>query len=570
MPFQESRLNRLNLTRSAAAQTLALALFMGTALNLPVAWGRLSDFYGLKAGASAHTLVELACVTSLTWLILSMGRMMGRTVTRVVGAGLLLISAVCAYYMIFFKITIGHGVMNAVFTWDHDLSAEIVGWKVLLFVLILGIGPMAGWWAAHRVHTSWYRQARPLQALGWCLVPVAVSALTFQWTQAQLNQIARQAMHSEADAPINLPGVVAHSYVPSNWIAATALVGYSRYREHQLAQSLIHPADRFDFQSTKDLKNLHVVVVIGETARHDRFGMLGHDRDTNPKLSQERNVAAFAARSCDTATKLSLACMFVRQGAIQTDPKTDIDTITERNVFAVFDRLGFDIDLYALQSEVGFYSQTLAKSYKFREVIAALPDNAGKPVHDELLLRELAESIQRPNPRGQPRLTILHTKGSHYLYTNRYPRSFARWQPECPSIDSTCSKEQLLNAFDNSILYTDHVLSEAIGLLKGRKALLVYSSDHGESIEDGQHFHASPRATAPADQRKVPLLFWASDELLEDAELRVGFEQLKQRARTSKPMQYGHVNLFPSMLSCLGIGSTTSAIEPALDLCGSL
>jgi KDO II ethanolaminephosphotransferase len=568
MPPEERILKLSNLTRSGHAETVALSVFMGVVLNFPIAWGRLGDFYEMKPGAWAHMAVELACVTSLTWLILSLGRILGRTVTRIMGVVIVFISAVCAYYMIFFKITIGHGVMNAVFTWDHDLSGEVVGWKVLLFLVIVGMGPTIWWWKAHGPHTSWYRQSRQLVALGWCLVPVAVSAIGFQWSQAQLNQIARQATHSDSDAPINLPGVVAHSYVPSNWIAATALVGYSRYREHQFAQTLAHPADRFDFKPTADLSHVHVVVVIGETARHDRFGLLGHDRNTTPRLSQEPNVAAFAARSCDTATKLSLACMFVRQGAIQTDPKTDIDTITERNVFAVFDRLGFNIDLYALQSEVGFYSQTLAKSYKFREVIAAQPHNAGKPVHDELLLPELAQSIQRPNPRGQPRLTILHTKGSHYLYTNRYPHAFAKWQPDCPSIDATCSKDHLLNAFDNSILYTDHVLSEAIQLLKGHKALLIYSSDHGESIEDGQHFHASPRATAPIDQRKVPLVFWASDELMKDPMVRDGLEQLKRRAQFSTPMQYGHLNLFPSVLSCLGIRSTDGGIDHKLDLCG--
>ena len=312
-----------------------------------------------------------------------------------------------------------------------------------------------------------------------------------------------------------------------------------------------------------------LVFVVGETARHDRFGMLGHSRPTTPRLSALPNVVGFAATSCDTVTKLSLACMFVRPEGIKPAADLGPDEVLEDNVFSVLRKLGFDIELFAMQSEVGFYNRVKASAYKFREVIAAQPQNAGKPVDDMLLLPELQASLASataPGKARRPHAVVLHTKGSHYLYTQRYPRSFARWQPECMSTDHGCTGEQFLNSFDNSILYTDHVLAETIALLKSHKALLVYSSDHGESISDQAHFHGTPRRIAPPEQRAVPLIFWASERFLADPVLKAGYARLAQRQQ-SKASGVGHHNLFASLLGCLGVQSPDGGITASDNLC---
>ena len=135
-------------------------------------------------------------------------------------------------------------------------------------------------------------------------------------------------------------------------------------------------------------------------------------------------------------------------------------TLKEQNVFSVLHQLGFSADLYAMQSEMWFYSNTMAKNIAYREQIGAEPRNRGKAVDDMLLIDEMKNSLNG-NPDGK-HMIILHTKGSHYNYTQRYPRSFAKWTPECVGVDKDCTKEQLINSYDNSVLYVDHFIDSVI------------------------------------------------------------------------------------------------------------
>ena len=146
------------------------------------------------------------------------------------------------------------------------------------------------------------------------------------------------------------------------------------------------------------------------------MGIFGYERNTTPRLAQEKNLAAFRGYSCDTATKLSLRCMFVREGGAEENPQR---TLKEQNVFAVLTQLGFKTDLYAMQSEMWFYSNTMAENISYREQIGAEPRNRGKNVDDMLLIPEMQQSLQQ-NDDGSNHLIILHTKGSHFNYTQRY------------------------------------------------------------------------------------------------------------------------------------------------------
>lgn len=552
---------------SGAIAWVALTLYVGLVLNAPTFWRRAAVLPEAAPWASKIVIVlaEAALALALTGLVASLIALAGRWSWRVLGTLLLLVSAACAYFMTRWNVVIGYGVLSAVFTTDHDMSGEVLGLWMMAWWLLFGVLP--AWWLWRGTPPPSLRLAlrRPVVLLRWSAVLAGLVGVLLAGQQAVAWAGKRLA---SADAPDMRPtGAVAYAYVPSNWIAGSGMVASNAWAGAQRQSRLVAPAQKFRYQAATDLSDLVVVMVIGETARHDRFGLLGHSRDTTPRLAGEPNLVAFAARSCDTSTKLSLACMFVRPEGLRPAPDMGPDTVLEDNVFSVFSHLGFHIDLYAMQGEVGFYQRSHAGSYKLREVIAADPANAGQPLDDRMLLPELAASL-RQKERG-PRLTILHTKGSHHLYTKRYPRQFARWKPECPGTDVPCSREQLLNAFDNSILFTDHVLAEVIGQLRGRKALLVYSSDHGESIGENEHFHATPRRVAPPEQRAVPLIFWASDTFLADPALAVGWQRLRARQAAAQPAgSIGHHNLFASLLGCSGVRSADGGITPEHDLCG--
>jgi KDO II ethanolaminephosphotransferase len=161
----------------------------------------------------------------------------------------------------------------------------------------------------------------------------------------------------------------------------------------------------------------------------------------------------------------------------------------------------------------------------------------------------------------------LHTKGSHFSYASRYPRDFARYQPACSGVDGACSKAELINAYDNSVLYTDTFLHSLMRSLSGKKAVLIYTSDHGESIDENRHFHATPKPLAPPEQLAVPLLFWASEPYLNASPAhKKAFEQLQLAAKSDKTVAR-HANLFDSMLGCLGITSNNGGINDKYNLC---
>ena len=206
-----------------------------------------------------------------------------------------------------------------------------------------------------------------------------------------------------------------------------------------------------------------MVFIIGETTRWDHMGILGYNRNTTPKLAQEKNLVAFRGTSCDTATKLSLRCMFVREGGADDNPQR---TLKEQNVFAVLHQLGFAGDLYAMQSEMWFYSNTMANNIAYREQIGAEPHNRGKNVDDMLLVDEMKRGMEQ-NPSGK-RLIILHTKGSHFNYTSDIHAAL-RSGNQNVGVDSKCSKAELINSYDNSVTYVDHFIVSVLDQLRDKR-----------------------------------------------------------------------------------------------------
>lgn len=555
--------------------TLA-TLWTGGVLNA-ITW--LARAHGVWQNAPAPwpwmgPVGEVALVLGSTGLLLALLMWLGRRPRQVLGALLLVLSAASAYYMVRYRVVIGYGVLNAVFTTDHDMSGEVTGWWFLVWMLGLGVLPAVLWWRSQRpldvwpgiTQRPWWRQR------GVPMVLIAALSLVLLSVGQRVLDRARPVLAGPDGADTNLVGVTAHTYLPSNWLVGTAMVGANRLRQMEDDARLRNPAQHHRYLAATLLDDAVVVLVIGETTRSDRMGLLGHDRPTTPHLSANPHVAAFAGWSCDTATKLSLACMFVRPEGIEPGRGGRPDRILEDNVFAIFKHLGFSSELFAMQSEAGFYLKVKADGIKLREVLVAQPENAGLPPNDLMLLPEVDSSLQRHPPGRGPHLIVLHTKGSHAMYSQRYPREFARWSPECMNSDQACDVQSLLNAFDNSVLFVDHALHELQQRLAGRKALLVYSSDHGESIDENQHFHATPRHIAPPEQRRVPLIFWASESWRADPELGARFARLQQRAmaahqRPRDDTSIGHHNLFASLLGCAGIDSPDGGIPTALNLC---
>ncbi len=535
---------------------LFIALYLGILLNLPIFFRRYSQLHYDNALSIA---VEMLAAFALVYFLCVLLSFTGKTVFRILMSVVVISSAAASYYMILFNVDIGYGILAAALASDSiDLSKESIGthfiaWTVLVSlipVLLLWLSTMPG--AAFRETT--------LKKLAVKLVLLVVSGLLCYLPLQMMGKVQDRHDLVNNRMMASYGGVVAGTYSPSNWLSALGLYVYSSYSQAEDTKNLFDPAKHFTYNEPADAKDMYVVFVIGESARRDHMGLYGYDRDNTPNLDKEKNLVALQGYSCDTATKLSLRCMFVREGGASEAPQR---TLKEANVFSVLKSKGWSSELYSMQSEAWFYNKTRADDYSLRENIASEKRNAGKPVDDMLLIDEMKDSLNN-HPNGK-HLIILHTKGSHYLYSDRYPRSFAKYQPECMGIDDSCSTQEMINAYDNSLLYTDYFLSQVFDQLRDKNAIVFYASDHGESISKSMHFHGTPRDHAPPEQRTVPIMVWASDKFLANDQNRAGFEQLQKMAAQKKPAF--HEKLYDTLLGCIGYTSPDGGIVQQHNWC---
>jgi lipid A ethanolaminephosphotransferase len=247
-----------------------------------------------------------------------------------------------------------------------------------------------------------------------------------------------------------------------------------------------------------------VVLVIGEAARARNFQLYGYARPTTPQLAQAGVVALPHATACSTYTTASVRCILshVDSGSEFSERYEPLPMYLQRH----------GVDVLWRTRNWGEPEMKLQAFERGRDLKAGCA-GAGCDF-DEVLLTGLEARIRGSS---KPRVfVVLHAMGSHGpAYSARYPPAFGRFTPACASVElGQCSPQALLNAYDNTILYTDHVLAQAIALLRrlgDTPSLLLYVSDHGESLgEHGLYLHGTPWSLAPDVQKEVPFLLWLS------------------------------------------------------------
>ena len=253
-----------------------------------------------------------------------------------------------------------------------------------------------------------------------------------------------------------------------------------------------------------------IVVVVGETARADHFSLNGYDRDTNPFTEKKQGIISYSnIDACGTSTAISVPCMF----SLLTRKTFDIDRgRSMENVLDILQEAGVNV----LWRDNNSDSKGVATRVKFEDF--RNPDVntvCDEECRDVSMLVGLQDFVNR---QTDDILIVLHQMGSHGpTYYKRYPKEFEYFSPSCHSSElSNCSTEQIVNAYDNSIRYTDYFLSKVIEFLENNtpkyETAMLYISDHGESLgEGGVYLHGMPYILAPKAQTKVPVILWAGD-----------------------------------------------------------
>ncbi|WP_460926243.1 phosphoethanolamine transferase [Pseudomonas sp. MC6] len=455
-----------------------------------------------------------------------------------------LISAGVAYFMSQYGVMIDAGMLRNFAETNATEVRDLLSLKLFAYILLLGVLPSFLLWKLPINYRRWHRElfSKVIVSVASVAVIGGVALANYQG----LSSLFRN--HHEIRLML----------VPSNYIGASA--GYLREQVVSAQQPFVkigEDAERNPDVKLQPRKSL-TVLVVGESARAENFGILGYDRDTTPKLDKEAGLIAFTdVHSCGTETAVSVPCMFSNMGRKDYDASK---AKNEEGLLDVLKRAGIDVIWRDNQSGCkGTCDRVTLQD------VSNLKDPAlcaNSECRDEILLQGLQGFIDHLD---KDTVLVLHQMGSHGPeYFKRYPKEYQHFTPVCESNAlNNCSRESIVNGYDNTLVYTDHVLSSLIDVLRSNQdkvdTAMLYLSDHGESLGEYNLFlHGTPYMLAPEQQKHVAMLAWFSDNYQKAYSVDTHCLQMSR----DKPLSQD--NLFHSMLGLLEVKS--KVYQPGLDM----
>ena len=306
-------------------------------------------------------------------------------------------------------------------------------------------------------------------------------------------------------------------------------------------------------------KPVLMVIVAGETGRAQNWSLTGYGRETNAELSTRDIVYYPNATSCGTATATSLPCMF---SPLTKDQYSYEGGLSNENLLDVLMHAGFDVEWWDNNTgdkNIGDRLPVRPRTMKPEDG----PEFCFPECIDGVFLKSLQ---QKADTITKNTVIVLHQIGSHGpSYWLRYPADREIFSPACKTPELTqCSTEEIVNAYDNTIAYTDYFLAQVIDLLDASDRVIpamYYVSDHGESLgEGGLYLHGTPYFMAPEYQTRVPMVLWMSERFRDS----LGVDQGCLKSAAEAPVS--HDNMFSTVLGMVDV--TTTARDEALDLAG--
>lgn len=534
---------RLTVPLTGEQLIVAAALYWALASNRPFLSAAL-DTHG--SGAVSTWSLAAALVISLVALnALLLGLLGTRHALRPVIGVLTVVCAVVSYYIGTYGVYVDPSMMRNVLNTDPAEAGELLTAALGLHVALYAGLPLL---LLARVRIV----RRPLLRavgvrLGFVAVAIAVLAAAVLATFQPLASLMRN--HRE----------VRYLITPANVLWSVGKVATDGAAPAAKARGVIGADAARGASWGARRKPMILVLVVGETARAANWGLNGYARNTTPELAA-RGVFNFTqVTACGTSTEVSLPCMFAPVGRRDYDERR---IRTQQSLLHVLARAGVQVQWRDNQSGC----KGVCDGLPF-ETVRAPPGLCGDGrCADEALLHGLDDRLRSASGT---QVLVLHMIGNHGpSYFRRYPEAFARFRPDCRYDElGRCSGAEIVNAFDNALLYTDHVLASAIDRLKAHAeqvdSALLFVSDHGESLgEQGLFLHGVPYAIAPRVQTQVPMIFWASNGFERGAGLETGCLSSELQRRSRLPLTHDH--LFHTVLGLLDV--RTALHEPSLDL----
>lgn len=529
---------------NVAVLTLAASSFLVLACNLAF-WRVFLD----ATGGFGLRNFPLHAATALIFIALfnaALTLLSFRLIIKPVLVTLFLSTSFAAYFMSSYGIAIDAAMIQNVFETDVREAGELISWKLGLSVFLLGVLPSVAVWRARIGIQPFLRGVLVKVAI------VVVSLLLAAGLLITYFKTYAPTFREHRELRLLL--------APTNFINAGKRYVLNKFSRPVVIAQIGTDAIKGPRWASHPRRTV-TIIVVGETARAMNFSLNGYARDTNPGLSKQPDLINFSdVQSCGTATAVSVPCIFSGLGR---ENYSESAAKSRQGLLDVLSHAGFRV-IWRDNNTGCKGTCDRVEHEDFSQPIAGNPLCNSEECFDEHLLGGLPELIRSST---EDLFIVLHQKGSHGpAYWKRYPSAFDRWGPVCQTNDlEKCSTQSIVDAYDNTILYTDHFLSKTISLLRmlgekdGVDTSFMYFSDHGESLgEKHMYLHGAPYIISPEEQRRVPFMIWLSDGFRS----RFHIDQTCLAVRAQQP--FSHDNVFHSALGMLNV--ITAVYNPALDI----
>ena len=507
-----------------------LSLYFATVLDLSF-WRFVWNIVEINSIAVAVFAFSLPFFIFLTlWMFFNL--IYVKYVFKPLAGLLLLVSAAANYAMFTFGIFIDSDMYRNVIETDAQETLALITPISCLWVFVTGVLPLLLLLKTKIKYDHFGRELkkRLFNIVLSLLILAAFAAVSYK------EYVSFGRNHNEVRKLINT----------FNYIYAT---GRYYQKEARRNREFVILDQAPEFMPAADAPKKLIVLVVGETARAANFSLYGYERETNPLLQKEDLIVFGNVEACGTSTAVSVPCMFSH---MTRDDLDVTDAKFTQNVLDIAKLAGYQV----LWRENDGGCKGVCDRVPTEDMRATKDEKFCKngSCFDEILLEGLDDKLKNLE---SDTLLVLHTMGSHGpTYFERYPDEFKKFRPSCDTADlQNCSQEEIISTYDNTILYTDYVLAQLIGILKKYpqyQTVMLYVSDHGESLgENNIYLHGLPYAIAPDYQTKVPMFMWMSDVYAKYNGVDVG--ALKEKASKEN---FSHDNLFHTLLNLTDIKTT--------------
>jgi len=531
--------------RSAITLVVLASLWLSLAGNLTL-WKNLHALPELSGWEGVGFTVAFAwMITCIVTAILSL--FAWRLTLKPMITLMLIITGFATHYMWMYGIVLNTSMVINVLQTDVREASDQLSWRLFLTVIGLAGLPAVWVWRQPMAALPWGKQI--LNNLGLCALSLALAFGTLQLIFQDFASLMRN--HTQ----------IRHQVNPLNSVNAfLQLTVFPTSKKDGPLQPIGEDATLSNAISQTQKPPL-LVLVLGETARSQNFSLNGYARNTNPLLAKEQLTSFTQVASCGTSTAESVPCMFSHLGREDFSKRSH----EYENVLDVLQRAGYAV--LWIDNQSGCKGQC-DRIPNINTASLKIPEHCeGGECRDTVMLARIDTELAKlpPERRARGTVVVMHQMGSHGpAYFKRTSPEFKKFKPECTDTSlAQCDREEIINAYDNTLVLTDFFLSRVIGWLKAQENIhtpaMLYVSDHGESLgEKNIYLHGLPYRVAPPEQTTVPMITWLSP----------GFEKLSRVStkclQNHRNNALSHDNLFHSVLGLMAV--KTSVYQRELDL----